>query len=346
MPRVVVILLLFSVHFPVASSEPQKVNVSMSEIAKVMKKIYPDMYTIQDELSEERAKQLAANLNRLMTLFEDNQMHFKRSSKTRTISYNVMMSQLKLTKLIIESKQKYLAREFLSVTTSVCLSCHLQDHKGQTLFSPLSRNEFESDFEFAEYSYMTRNMDQALEYYSRYIDSDLKKDDYRIQTALKRKLAIHVLHKKNAGRAINDFVKTLGNASLETEQKEDLAKWIKDLKKWDKSPLAKMNNFLALKRFVATRLDPLMDGKFNLKVFESPVVLLQLLSQINDYINKGPSQDEMPFLLYWLAVSDRGLNYQFVYPMAEYYLRECMERYPTHEVAHMCKKEYQMLKDF
>jgi len=52
---------------------------------------------------------------------------------------------------------------------------------------------------------------------------------------------------------------------------------------------------------------------------------------------------EMPRLYYWLAVSDRSLNYQFFDSLSRRYLEQCVEQYPAHAYGQKCLAEYETL---
>ena len=45
--------------------------------------------------------------------------------------------------------------------------------------------------------------------------------------------------------------------------------------------------------------------------------------------------------LYWLAVSDRVLEYRFYYSLADMYLKQCMLEYTDDPIAQSCYREYE-----
>jgi hypothetical protein len=55
--------------------------------------------------------------------------------------------------------------------------------------------------------------------------------------------------------------------------------------------------------------------------------------------NQLQAQDDRAELLYWLAICDRVLEYQFQYSLSELYLKECIVGYPGSKYARQCYNE-------
>ena len=50
-------------------------------------------------------------------------------------------------------------------------------------------------------------------------------------------------------------------------------------------------------------------------------------------------------LLYWLAVVDRSIAYNFYFSLADLYLKQCVLKYPSHPYARHCFNEYGLYVD-
>jgi len=65
-----------------------------------------------------------------------------------------------------------------------------------------------------------------------------------------------------------------------------------------------------------------------------------LRGQLYHYLNDKPKPDEIPKILYWLAVADRSIAYNFYFSMTDLYLKHCVLKYPKHPYAPRCYHEY------
>tara|TARA_E500000331_G_scaffold349142_1_gene391862 strand:- start:718 stop:1149 length:432 start_codon:yes stop_codon:yes gene_type:complete len=73
------------------------------------------------------------------------------------------------------------------------------------------------------------------------------------------------------------------------------------------------------------------------------VYWVAIRGQLNKMLITEPTSDEVPRLLYWLAVSDRALHYRFYDTLSRQYLMQRMRDYTDHPFAKACFEEYEML---
>jgi hypothetical protein len=64
---------------------------------------------------------------------------------------------------------------------------------------------------------------------------------------------------------------------------------------------------------------------------------------LHQYIAEHPHSIDMPKLLYWLAMSDRSLQFKFYDALSRLYLLECITGYSDHPYAKQCFDEYELL---
>ena len=67
---------------------------------------------------------------------------------------------------------------------------------------------------------------------------------------------------------------------------------------------------------------------------------LWLRGQLFRYLNSGAGKNEVPYILYWLALCDRSIGYGYDYTLADFYLKQCVKRYPRHPMARTCFNDY------
>jgi hypothetical protein len=66
-------------------------------------------------------------------------------------------------------------------------------------------------------------------------------------------------------------------------------------------------------------------------------------AQLHELLRENASSPQVPRLLYWLSVSDRGLYYRLDDSLSWRYLERCMTDYTAHPYARRCFEEYQLL---
>ena len=76
------------------------------------------------------------------------------------------------------------------------------------------------------------------------------------------------------------------------------------------------------------------------------VARIWLRGRLFHYLNSQPPKEEIPVILYWLAIIDRSVDYSFYYSLADRYLKECMLQYTSHPYAEKCYKEYEAYVTF
>lgn len=326
------------------SDPPLQLNATMTQIGNIITDLFP---VILNEISfnnPENQDLIQEDVNRIVSLIKTAGPHFEQRSRTSQISYDILYQNLEKTRRAMEAGNSHYAQKLLNEVVSICTSCHIQDDKQRTLFRGKDREAFTSDFEYAEFNFLTRNYKTALIYYDRYLNSPYSlKPERIIFTAAKKLLTIYceVLNQPGAGAA--HFKKLVASGKLTPLVEKNAKEWIKGLEELEanKASVVQEVTFKELDGYVHQYLGPLdSPASAVVPTKKQKVYHLWLQGLLYRYFADNPPAETVPLLLYWLSINDRATSYSFYYSLADLYLKECMLKHTEHYMAKQCFDEY------
>lgn len=321
-----------------AASDDDMLQSTMGELATNLQDIFPMIFIPQKDLLQNQDK-LKPKVKALLKSFDRAQPHIEQRTLAFKASYNVMRQHLKDTDQLLNHDEVIKASQRLKVLPSLCVSCHTQDAKQKRYFMGLERENFGSDYQYAEFSFATRDYASAITYFDKFLtNKGIYKSEDQTETALERLLTLYVQvdHEPTmAATYLQEYVPFIVDYP---EIKVTLESWVKDLNNMpqhhqDLLSGKKTLTFSNLRK-VASPLE--MSASSN-----NTVNYVVVRGLIHTYLNQEPEKSEIPQLLYWLALADKKLNYQYYHSYADIYLKECFTNYPDHPYAKRCKKEYE-----
>ena len=342
-------ILIAATNNVIEKSSAASLNEVMAKIGHTMEQLFPVVF--DDKKFEQAAKQpqIMGEVKKLNTLFKEARPHFDMKSPTYRISFDVIKSQLSEAETALKYNNYNHAKNILREFVSICTSCHTQDTQMRTLFNDVGRSHFETDLQFAEFNYMTRNYDTAIKYYDMYLEKTHDISEIELMTVMKRMLTIYTQVYNNPHEAL-DHLSKLENYPKHTKfTKKNLDEWIKGLKDLEKQHVSKISapDMKQLQVYVDEILGPLHEpGVAEFPSKKEKVARVWLRGRLYHYLNSQPPKDEIPVVLYWLAIIDRSVDYSFYYSLADRYLKECMLQYTSHPYAEKCYKEYEAYVTF
>jgi len=340
----IVLLALVTTTTLMEKSAAVSVNEVMVKIGHTMESLFPVVFDDKKFADPASEKQLSESIGLLKALFNEAKPHFDIKSPTYRTSFNVIEAQLSDAQVAIKYNNGNHARNILKEFVSICSSCHTQDSRLRTLFSDVGRDHFTSDLQFAEFNYMTRNYNTALEYYNKYLNSESDISESEILIVMKRILTIYIQVYNRPDDAIKQF-NALKNYQRHTKfSAKTLEEWLAGLGELQKKQVTKITNVNMdqLKVYVDEILGPLNEpGSAEFPTKKEKVARIWLRGVLYRYLNSQPAREDIPVILYWLAIIDRSVNYSFYYSLADMYLKECMLQYTSHPYAQKCYEEYE-----
>lgn len=330
------------------AAKATSLNYLMTDIGKIIVKLYP-LLVAKRELTEKDARYIDRALTALSKKFQQAQPYITTRSDTYQISYEFISQYLEVLKSVVKTKDVDYTRSYLNALGEICSSCHTQDTTLRTLFHGATREDFDSDFAFAELNYMTRDYDKAISYYEKYLDSPQRKTELDIIQPLQRIMTICLQIKNNPAQATKILHKYTSLKQHTALTRAEINGWIEGLQALQRVGVSRVEkpSFNTLKDFVKKYLgDP---DQLSLDIQSSPreeVERVWLRGQLYHYLNRHPNAGEVPIVLYWLAVTDRAIVHNFYFSLADLYLRQCVLNYPGHPYARRCFNEYKKYIDF
>lgn len=260
-------------------------------------------------------------------------------------SHQVLEKHISETEKVFHTGNKAFARWMLNSTMSVCMSCHSQMPTAKRSFFEFEKSEsYFSEFEQAEFLFATKEFEKASQIYEKIINRNLKFDDkLEVERSLERQVAYYSRIKRNPSEAIKKFKTYLKVPNLTERSSRDIANWIQQFKNWEKQ-----NDFDPKKatekeiiKFAQQKLDPKAPKATSDSYGPDLVTYLYASGVLYEYLYSHPKIQTTPELLYWLAISDRLINHNFFYSLADMYLRECIVGYASKPIAKDCYREYE-----
>ena len=207
-----------------------------------MESVFPLLFD-DDKIAESASQEQLNNTTRkLDALFNEAKPHFDIKSPTYRISYEVIDAQLTDAMIALKYKNYKHARNIFKEFITICSSCHTQDPKLRTLFSDVGRSQFGSDLQFAEFNYMTRNYETAMNYYMKHLDSASGISEIELMTVMKRILTINTQIYNRPEDAINQLSKLKSYPKHTKFSSKNLVEWLAGLDDLNKQQFSKISH--------------------------------------------------------------------------------------------------------
>ena len=322
--------------------EQGSIQTTMHQIGSTMKELYPYLFSDENFKAKKNKPFIKNNLKKLQQLFAAAKNHLDLKTVSYKVSYQVINDHLDSSYKVFNRGNKNYAQTMIKEATGLCISCHSQDHIKKGLFLGVDRFNFKSDFEYAQFSHMTRNYSKAIKYFDHYLENLKGKSSANIRSAIYRLVMIYTQNENSPHKGIQKLKQISRKKDLPKIIKVDIQDWILGFQNWEKSPLLQKAplHWAEMEKITSKYLTPMAEGgAFNISGKEE-IIYLKVASLLTHFLSQHPVQQDIPKILYWLAVTDRVLNYQYFYSLGDLYLKECITGYAKHPFAEKCYQEY------
>ncbi len=338
------------ISFVTVAQSDMRINLAMKKAGDTMLELFPIILNQARFNNVENEDNIKTGVNEIITSLGQAEPHFTQRAQTNQISYDILIEHLKESQQAINAGNKVYAQNMLQEVAYICASCHTQDDKSRTLFHGKNRDAFSSDYEYAEFNFLTRNYGLALDYYDRHLNSAYAlKPERTILDTTKKILTIYAQIYNQPGKGARHLEKYVNNDKLPHLVKSKVVEWIKGLDELEANGAARVDkvSFEQLESYVHKYLGPLdKPGAAMVPTKKEIVYHLWLQGLLYKYYSANPPEQEVAKLLYWLAINDRATHYSFYYSLADLYLKECMLKHTGHNFAKMCFDEYKEYTTF
>lgn len=327
---------------PVSSVEP--VTDTMHKLASDVQVLLPLIYQY-DKPATLTDKMLVNNrIDSLLTHVDKLASSVAPRSATYQISYQVLLSQLQLAQLEFASGRGAMGMNLLRSATSVCATCHTQDERAATWLTPDSAALADA-FIAGEFLFMTRQYDGAFNAYENWLRQQKTLEyDKRTLTAFER-LLLTALQMQKSPQAITGLLgEFIQRDNINGLLKNDLSDWVDGIHELQTlTSITTHPEPDALKTMATDWLgngesEPV--GRIVIQESRRPRIVW-LRGELYRALTYETDPAMIADWLYWLALSDRVLEYRFYYSLADMYLKQCMLEYSDDPIAQSCYSEYE-----
>ncbi len=352
----IIIGMIFSIG--AGKKKQQSAKKTMNSVFKGFLGLVPYMNSQMKFKDPSNKEEIHTHLTTLKNAF-DHASHVKTFSLPGfNPTYEQAKTHLKETLEAFEGGQPDFARVRLRATGQLCISCHTQLKANRGSFGPLntlSRKDFSSDYDFAEFLFLIRNYRKAERYFDKEINEAFEKTRkmskinrtsvfaYRgnkIENSLEKTLTIHTKVKYAPEKVLPIVEKYSRNKYLDSELKGKMEGWIAALKKWKKSSYkGKIKDSKELRSFIDQNLAKYSDS-FSSFDGRNDIDLLVASGALYHYLYKKPKSKDTPEVLYWLSIVDEHLNKSFLFSLSELYLKRCITDYGKTTWGPKCYRTY------
>lgn len=330
-------------------AHPTKVRKEMNTISGLVREMGLFIASEPEFLRDSNKTIIQKNLEELTRIFKNLKVHPVIEMQGLAVNQAVMADQLEETVVLFKNNRKAMARAKFNSALNLCVSCHTQSpgtlkKEDSKIFADKDIQKFKiNDFEKAELYFITRDFDKAVNLYDKFIRASWKTDDDEyIYKALERQLIYFVKIKKDFPAAKAHFEAYLKEKKLNEKIANEVGEWVKTLSGkglWDQFDPAKTKEE-DMEKFMKTFIADDEEGPIFSLTNSSEVNDLNLSSILMDYYNAHPETKLGAKILFWLANIDRRVSDDLFFSLGDYYLMNCMEKYPKDPIAKECYESY------
>lgn len=320
---------------------PEPVTATMHKLASDVQVLLPLIYKYDEPATLADKELINKQISSMMAHVDSVATTVAPRADTYQISYQALAMQLKQAQQEFASGREDYGINLLRSATSVCATCHTQDDRPAIWMAPPG-DGMDDSFVAGEFLFMTRQYDRAFSAYETWLREQETLDyDERTRSAFER-LLLTALQMKKSSRSITGVLGGFtSGGNINSTLKRDLTDWISGIDELQKfTSITAHPEPEALKGMAAEWLaDSYMPETSRPRI-------VWLRGELYHSLIKETDAGMIPDWLYWLALSDRVLEYRFYYSLADMYLKQCMLEYTDDPVAQRCYKEYENYIEF
>lgn len=231
---------------------------------------------------------------------------------------------------------------------SNCVSCHTQLPAGSTRFGSNEKpKNIASAFEEAEFLYIIRNFDKAIELFNqsiqKYEQNNLMPKD--LETILKRKVYYFTRVKRDLNGLSASLAEDQKNKNIPAAVARKFKSYEKAALALAKEPQPRFANDKELKFFAEKILAQDLKGN-TISAEEPNLKKIWLSGHLYEYLEKSPNTELRPNIYYWLSFTESPWQEAAQSSLPETYLKKCVKDFPESPIAPRCYENYKDLINF
>ena len=327
---------------PTRGAEP--VSETMHQLARDVRALLPLLYQPPGTPTMEDRALIDDRIGSMLSHVEDLATTVAPRADTYRISLDALTDQLRQSRQAFASGCDPQGMGLLRSATSVCATCHTQDERPARWLMPGSDHRGDP-FIAGAFLFMTRQYDRAFGAYQSWLRQQptLAYDD-RTLNAFGRLLLTALQLRKSPDEIatlLSDFAR---RDNINRALRKDLLDWIEgigDLRETvDIGAHPDPATLESLARVWLGNGEQGGPAPILIPERERPRIIW-LRGELYRALMEESDRNRIADWLYWLALSDRVLEYRLYYSLADMYLKQCMTEYRTDPMAPRCYREYE-----
>lgn len=338
------IVLFSSLVAAQAPNTQQEVPATMVQFLDEIESLQPFMVSEKRFSASENQLNIQTRLNHLSEISTNLKHEQRLVSPFFKVMTEILPQHIEEMKDSFKAGDKEHARLMLNSTLDGCSSCHSQVKNKNSHLWKFSADTIKGNtFEKAEFLFAVRQYDEAYPRYQKVIQdfkpTSIEPINQDVQDSLSKKLNILIRSKRDLTEAQNEIERDIGKPELPKPIKallrSNLAS-VKELKKITVPNLTmakskEMEIFAAKTLGKSTNVGWMVDRNIVPQLYVSGVLY--------EYVQLHSVSEIGPGIYYWLAKCEKKISKNYFFPIAEFYLKECIERYPLSLEAKLCFNE-------
>lgn len=288
-------------------------------------------------------------LQKMAALSDKIQHEDKIKNSAREVPAMALSHQLKEAQEVFNTGNKSYSLWMVRSNLSNCVACHTQLPAKSTSFGEHGKKKnYVNSFQEAEFLYIVRNFDKALEYYDQTFNNfpgnNISIDNLDISVF--RKVYYYTRVKRDLKKLAESLQTNLKNKKLPAATAQLLAAYVSAAKNIGKDNTPSFQSDQDLQTYAEKTLAKELAGDISYNDANKNLRNLQLSGYLYEYLDKNPKSELKPYIYYWLSFCESRWERGLQDSLPESYLRKCITEFPNSPIAAKCYKEYEDLMVF
>lgn len=346
MIRPLVMLCGFLLALPLSHAE---VKTKMDEMLGYIFELKPYISSEAEYTDPKNAVVIQEVLKKMTALSKEIQHEDKIKKTPKAVSAMALHTQFKDAADIFERGNKTYSLWVLRSNLSNCVACHTQLPAHSTQFTTGRKKDFlTNSFREAEFLFIVRNFDKALELYDRTIAEypQNKVSPQILETTLSRKVYYYTRVKRDLKGLSTSLLKDIKNKDIPAGISRRMKAYADAAQKLNALKAPSLTSAQELQTYAESVLAKDLEGHVE---YEDPFLnlrRLQLSGYLYEYLDKNPESPLRPRIYYWLSFCESRWEKGPQDSLPESYLKKCVNEFPKSDIAPKCFAEYEDLMTF
>jgi hypothetical protein len=344
--------IFFTLNLILATSAWATTSQQMNQAFEALSKLVPYL-TSNDKFKEKKnTKLIEENLLKIQQAFKAAGHEGLVKQDVFLPSYQLVQQNLSESLNSFKKGNKDFSLWRLKELTAICLDCHTR-LPGQVPSSyelsgiDVDHSRFEDSYNLGIAQLIVRRYVDAKNSFTRSIDQKILKGEMKdLLNPFKQILLIETKVNKNAEAMITFIDHYKDKKGLPLEVKQTFSNWRQQLSQWATKKISTegFKSDKEVESFIQSIASPLTKSAFLEEGHD--IEHLFISGYLSNYMFRNPQTSLGPDLNFWIGRSEKYLKRENFFGSGDLFFKQCILRYPKHEMAKKCFEEYEDSVEF